>query len=87
VQRGLYATSGGQPGHATAWEDDAVNAAANDFYRDTRKTLEGAYVRPRHNGYMRFQDWASKRLNAGLLGRENPAAILADIDRAFGESF
>ena len=36
---------------------------------------------------MKFQDWASKRLNAGLLGRENPAAILADIDRAFGESF
>ncbi len=87
VQRGLYATSGGQPGHATAWEDDAVNAAAGDFYRDTRKTLEAAYVRPRHNGYMAFQDAASKRLNAGLINREPAAAIFADIDRMFGESF
>jgi multiple sugar transport system substrate-binding protein len=87
VQRGLYATSGGQPGHATAWEDDAVNAAAGNFYRDTRKTLEAAYVRPRHNGYMAFQDAASKRLNAGLIERQSPAAILAHIDRAFRESF
>ena len=87
VQRGLYAASGGQPGHATAWEDDTVNAAAGDFYRDTRKTLEGAYVRPRHNGYMAFQDWASKRLNAGLLNRETPAVILGEIDVAFRESF
>lgn len=87
VQRGLYASSGGQPGHAAAWEDDAVNAAAGNFYRNTRRTLEGAYVRPRHNGYMAFQDAASKRLNAGLIDREAPAAILADIDRMFRESF
>lgn len=87
VQRGLYAASGGQPGHAAAWEEDAVNAAAGDFYRDTRKTLEGAYVRPRHNGYMAFQDAASKRLNAGLINRETAAAILSDIDRLFRESF
>ncbi len=51
------------------------------------RTLEGAYVRPRHNGYMAFQDAASKRLNAGLMAREAPAAILADIDRMFRESF
>lgn len=87
VQRGLYASSGGQPGHATAWEDEAVNAAAGNFYRATRKTLEGAYVRPRHNGYMAFQDAASKRLNAGLIAREAPATILADLDHLLRESF
>lgn len=87
VQRGLYARSGGQPGHAAAWEDDAVNAATGNFYRGTRKTLEGAYVRPRHNGYMAFQDAASRRLTAGLAAREAPAAILADLDRLFRESF
>jgi len=87
VQRGLYARSGGQPGHATAWEDGAVNAVAGNFYRDTRRTLEGAYVRPRHNGYMAFQDAASKRLTAGLIAREAPAAILADLDHLFRESF
>lgn len=87
VQASLYASSGGQPGHATAWEDDAVNAATGNFYRNTRKTLEAAYVRPRHTGYMAFQDAASKRLNAGLIGREAPAAIVADLNRMFRESF
>ncbi len=87
VQKTLYAASGGQPGHAEAWEDDAVNAAAGNFYRETRKTLEGAYVRPRHNGYMPFQDAASRRLNAGLINREKAAAILSDIDRMFRGSF
>lgn len=87
VQSGLYASSGGQPGHADAWEDDAVNTATGDFYRNTRKTLAAAYVRPRHTGYMAFQDAASKRLNAGLIGREKPAAIVADLNRMFRESF
>jgi len=87
VQRGLYALSGGQPGHASAWEDDAVNAAAGNFYRDTRWSLEGAYVRPRHNGYMAFQDAASQRLNAGLINRETAGSIFADIDRMFRQSF
>jgi len=87
VQSGLYASAGGQPGHADAWEDTAVNAATGDFYRNTRSTLEAAYVRPRHKGYMAFQDAASKRLNAGLLGHEKPAAIVADLNRMFRESF
>ena len=87
VQSGLYASSGGQPGHADAWDDAAVNAATGNFYRNTRKTLAAAYVRPRHTGYMAFQDAASKRLNAGLIGREKPAAIVADLNRMFRESF
>jgi multiple sugar transport system substrate-binding protein len=87
VQRGIYSASGGQPGHAAAWEDDAVNAPVDGFYRDTRKTLEGAYVRPRHNGYMAFQDAASRRLNAGLLGRENARAIVDAINAMFEETF
>lgn len=87
VQRGLYASAGGQPGHAVAWGDDTVNAAAHNFYRDTRRTLERAWMRPRHNGYMAFQDSASRRLNAGLLAREPAGAILEDIDTLFRGSF
>ena len=87
VQRGTYSASGGQPGHAAAWDDDAVNTPVDGFYRDTRKTLEGAYVRPRHNGYMAFQDAASQRLNAGLLERENAPAIVEAINALYRESF
>jgi len=87
VQRGLYATAGGQPGHAAAWDDDAVNAATDGFYRGTRATLEASYVRPRHDGYMAFQQAASERLNAGLLAREAPATVVRSLNRLFEESF
>ncbi|RRI07991.1 extracellular solute-binding protein [Mesorhizobium tamadayense] len=87
VQRGPYAAAGGQPGHAAAWEDEAVNAATGDFYRGTRTTLEGAWVRPRHDGYMPFQQAASDRLNEGLAGREDAQRVVADINRLFQESF
>jgi len=87
VQKGLYAASNGQPGHATAWEDDTVNAATSDFYRDTRATLEGAWVRPRHDGYMPFQEAASERINKGLLDNEKAEDVIADLNRLFRESF
>ncbi|MDB5561695.1 MAG: transporter substrate-binding protein [Hyphomicrobiales bacterium] len=87
VQRGLYASSGGQPGHATAWEDGDVNRATHDFYSGTRATLEGAWVRPRHDGYMAFQAAASARLNAGLLAKENAGSIVVALNTLFQESF
>jgi multiple sugar transport system substrate-binding protein len=87
VQRGPYALAGGQPGHAAAWEDDAVNAATGGFYRDTRATLEGSWVRPRHDGYMAFQQAASDRLNAGLAAGHPAARVVADLNSLFRESF
>lgn len=87
VQRGPYATSGGQPGHAAAWEDDRVNAATGQFYRNTRATLEGAWVRPRHDGYMEFQQAASNRLSTGLLEKHNARRVVDDLNRLFRESF
>ena len=87
VQRGLYAASGGQPGHAAAWEDDRVNAATGGFYRDTRATLEGAWVRPRHDGYMAFQQAASDRLNGGLVDKHPAIKVVADLNDLFRKSF
>ena len=87
VQSGLYAASGGQPGHAQAWEDEAVNEATGGFYRDTRATLEGAWVRPRHDGYMGFQQAASDRINDGLKSGDVARTVVADINRLFRESF
>jgi multiple sugar transport system substrate-binding protein len=87
VQKGPYAASGGQPGHADAWEDDAVNAATADFYRGTRQTLDTAWVRPRHDGYMAFQQAGSDRINSGLIGKESADVVVADLNRLFRESF
>jgi multiple sugar transport system substrate-binding protein len=87
VQRGPFAKAGGQPGHAAGWGDDAVNTATNGFYINTRATLDRAWIRPRHQGYMAFQEEASQRLNTGLRKGEDGASVVADINRLFAESF
>lgn len=87
IQSGPYAVSGGQPGHGFAWESHAVNAPVDGFYRDTRATLEAGYIRPRHDGYMAFQDAAAHRINKGLLGHEPAQFIVSDLNDLFRESF
>jgi multiple sugar transport system substrate-binding protein len=83
IQSGPYAAGGGQPGHAQAWEADAVNRATGDFYRATRSTLEGAWVRPRHDGYMAFQQQASDRINLGLGEGHAADRVVADLNWLF----
>ena len=86
VQRGLYAEAGGQPAHAEAWADEGVNAGVAGFYRETRETLDRAWLRPRHDGYMAFQQAASERLNDGLRRGEDGASVIAALNRLFRES-
>src|SRR4029077_8860639 len=65
-QRGLYFDSGGQPGHRSAWEDARVNSAANGFFDSTLETLDNAYLRPRYDGYIEFQNQAGTIIHAFL---------------------
>ena len=58
-QRTLYFDNGGQPGHKSAWLDKRTNQASRDFFRNTLKTLEESFTRPRYNGHMYFQDKGS----------------------------
>jgi multiple sugar transport system substrate-binding protein len=87
VQSGPYAAAGGQPGHATAWSSTVVNAPVDGFYAKTRATLNGAWVRPRHNGYMTFQERGSERLIAGLKSGEAAKPVVADLNALFAASF
>lgn len=87
VQKGHYAEAGGQPGHAQAWEDEIVNAATHDFYRGTRKTLETAWVRPRHDGYMAFQSQGSEVINDGLKSGTASETVVSELNRLFLTSF
>jgi multiple sugar transport system substrate-binding protein len=83
AQRGPYLAGGGQPASAAAWGDAAANSAALDFYRNTRATLEGAWLRPRHAGSMRFQHAAAERLRQGLESGEPARSVIAAINRLF----
>jgi len=84
VQRTLYAQAGGQPGHAAAWDDDGVNALAGNFYHNTRRTLNLAWVRPRHAGTMAFQQQASDALSLALRTGRSARAIAADLNALYG---
>lgn len=85
-QRGLYAQAGGQVGHLLAWQDKTVDAEAGGFYSGTIRTLESAWLRPRHNGYMPFQQAASDRINRALRDGDF-AAAMDDLEALFAATF
>lgn len=85
-QRDAYFRSGGQPANVVAWEDETCNRDSHDFFRDTRKTLDRAYLRPRHDGYMEFQDIGGTLVHACLTGRETPHATVHAINEAYDRS-
>lgn len=87
VQRGLYAANNGQPGNARAWGDQAVNADVGNAYANTRLTHEAAWLRPRHKGYMAFQEEGSHILLDAITGRTSHAAALDALNERFIESF
>ncbi len=83
IQRTLYAEAGGQPAHAEAWGDARVNVEAGGFYHDTRETLDKAWLRPRHLGYLGFQHAASDRLNQAFRANESGAHVIAALNQLF----
>ncbi len=87
VQRGIYAANNGQPGNARAWGDASVNAAVDNAYANTRLTHEAAWLRPRHKGYMAFQEEGSHILLDAITGRTPHASALDALDQRFIESF
>jgi multiple sugar transport system substrate-binding protein len=86
-QSGLYVEANGQPGNALAWSDEAVNASVLDAYYNTRLTHETAWLRPRHDGYMRFQEEGSEIVADALRGRMQPETAVARLNEQFRASF
>jgi multiple sugar transport system substrate-binding protein len=60
VQCGIYFESGGQPGFRKAWTDAEINRRSGTFFAKTLEVLDTAYLRPRFDGYLTFQDEASE---------------------------
>lgn len=70
-QQGLYFTSGGQPGHRSAWLASESNRVSNNFFKNTLSTLDTAWVRPRWNGYLHFQERAGAIVHRYMWGGGN----------------
>jgi multiple sugar transport system substrate-binding protein len=86
IQRTLFAAAGGQPGHRSAWTDAANNAASGDYFARTLPVLDRAYLRPRHNGYMEFQQDAGPVVHAALRGTLPDGDALAQLDTLYRHS-
>jgi len=66
VQSGIYVRSGGQPGHGAAWESPEANALTGEFFRNTRATMDQAFMRPRVVGHRQFQPLAGEFIHSCL---------------------
>jgi multiple sugar transport system substrate-binding protein len=86
-QSTLYVQNGGQPGHLSAWKDEAANYITNDFFKQLLPVMENGYVRPRYNGYLHFQDNAGYILQQCLLNNSEPIQILKEMNSIYQESF
>ena len=82
-QKGLFFESGGQPGNASAWEDDACNDKTRNFFRNTRETLETSWLRPRYDGYMNFQALGGDIVHAFLRGNSTVGATVKKLQSAY----
>lgn len=86
VQSGFIPTHHGQPSARAAWMAPEVNRAVRGFYLATAETLERATLRPRHNGYIRFQTRGSAYLRAALADAANGARVAKDLAAMFQQS-
>lgn len=86
IQRGLYFQAGGQPGHRSAWTDDAVNAASSGFFHDTLTALDRALHRPQFPGYMAFQDAATPIAHGAVAGNRPLADAAREINDLYAHA-
>ena len=85
-QKGLYYRAGGQPANIEAWNDEAVNKASHNFFRDTQETLQRAWLRPRYDGYLSFQEEGGHIVNAFLANHTGVEETLKRLEDAYQES-
>lgn len=87
VQRDVMLPAGAQPGNRRAW-DAAAGMAGDGFFEVTRRSIDGAYVRPRDPWWPGFQREAGELLTARLRDGATAATITQDLtalaDRSAG---
>jgi multiple sugar transport system substrate-binding protein len=86
-QRNTYYFSGGQPGNLEAWRDESINLDSNSFFKGTLETLDRAWLRPRYDGYMYFQDIAGTIINKYLSSDTSAESVIEELNIEFDKSF
>lgn len=86
TQEFLFFDNGGQPGHLKAWESEHTNNASHQYFKNTLPTLQRAYLRPRYQGHMYFQDHAGDIVRNYLLNGGNEKAVLEALNELYIQS-
>ncbi len=86
AQLGFIPEHDGQPSARRAWRDSAINRIWRDFYRNTLATAEQAWLRPRYEGYIRFQTEAGALIRDGLAERTPSRITLTRLREAWRRS-
>ncbi len=79
AQRGPYTERGGQPGNLRAWLSPRMNSLTGNFFRNTLRSMEGSWVRPRVVGWPDFQFDASQVIHRILANKKVTAADWAEL--------
>lgn len=76
VQASTYGLNAGQPGNLVAWKSRRLNEETHNFFANTLRTLERAWVRPRVLGWPNVQYQTSQIIHKILVNRR---VIEADV--------
>jgi len=87
VQSTIYVNAQGQPGNKMAWENKQANAITNNFFANTMPSLTNAYVRPRYQGWPKFQTFLGETIHAYLVHDTAPELVLENLQAAYTASY
>ena len=87
VQSTIYVNAQGQPGNKIAWENKQANAITNNFFTNTMPSLTNAYLRPRYQGWPKFQTFLGETIHAYLVHDTAPELVLEKLQAAYTASY
>ena len=83
IQTTAYMQAGGQPGNLAAWKSAQANQSTNNFFINTLRTLERAWVRPRIFGWPEVQFASSQIIHRILTERKFSPQDLDAIENTY----
>jgi len=86
IQQTIYAYNGGQPGHLQAWKNERINQLTHDYFKNTLPSLQRAFLRPRYDGHMYFQDHAGDVVRDYLMKGGDEKAVLEALNALYLKS-
>lgn len=86
IQQTIFADNGGQPGHLQAWKNERINQLTHDYFKNTLPALERAFLRPRYDGHMYFQDHAGDVVRDYLMKGGDEKAVLEELNVLYAKS-